>query len=472
MPIVDLPIYGGSYATKSKRFSSQRWVNMYYSPAQGAALSDGIGVGVEGVDQAVTAGDFRYVARGCLVMDNIAYFVLGGTLQRLNADETLTNLGAIAGEQRVSVATNGTQLMIVNELGNGYIFEAGILTQIVATAFTSDNGIPLSVAYADGYFVCPTDEKKFIGSDLDDGLSWNALNYSRADGDPDKIVNDLFFRGQLYMLGETTIEAFQNIGGSDFPWAKIKGLQINKGLSYRHAVVVASDAFFWLGAGSGETPAIWASTGQDAQKISTDAEDYFIRGELNKDGIDDTFAFYYAQDGNYFVGFTFPSKTIVYNLTAKRWFERESLIDDLSFRWRANCMLHCYGSIYIGDMKDGRIGRLDDTVFTEYDNLLVSKWISQPFYNSGRHIFVNWVKVTCESGVGNVLAPDPKIRLAFTPDGRTDGYERERSLGKVGEYFRVTKWNRCGQFNEMVSIILIMSDKAKRILLKVEADIR
>ena len=473
MPIVDLPVYGGSYATKSKLFSSQRWVNMYYSPAQGAALSDGMAVGVEGVSQVATAGDFRYPSRGCLVMDGIPYRVQGGTLQRQNADDTLTNLGVIAGEERVSLATNGTQLMVVNELGNGYIYDkdTSLLTAISSTAFTGDNGKPLSVCYASGYFVCPTDEKKFIGSAIDDGLSWNALDFSRADGDPDKIVSDLSFRGQLYMLGETTTEGFQNVGGADFPWAK-NGILINKGLSFRHAVVVTSDAFFWLGAGVGETPAIWFSTGQDAKKVSTDAEDFFIRGELTKEGIENTFAFSYSLDGSYFVGFTFPSKTIVFNITSQRWFERESLIDGLAYRWRANCLCQAYGSIYIGDFKDGRIGKLDDSLFTEYDGLLVSKWIGQPFYNSGKPIFIISVKVTCEAGVGNALSTDPKIRLAFSTDGRTEGYERERSLGKVGEYHRITKWNRCGRFDHIVMLILTMSDKAKRMILKIEADIR
>ena len=74
--------------------------------------------------------------------------------------------------------------------------------------------------------------------------------------------------------------------------------------------------------------------------------------------------------------------------------------------------------------------------------------------------------------MGNALSTDPKIRLAFSTDGRTEGYERERSLGKVGEYHRITKWNRCGRFDHIVMLILTMSDKAKRMILKIEADIR
>jgi hypothetical protein len=471
MAIVSLPIFGGSYATKSKLFSAQQLTNFYYVPAQGAALSDGYIIGTDGITQVATIGNYRNVSRGSLVMDGIGYYVQGERLVRLNADMTLTDLGEIAGEDRVSMATNGTQLMILNDLGDGYIFEAGTLTDITAPGFT-DNGIPQIAVYFDGYFICSTDEKKFIKSDIDDGFVWNPLDFSRADGDPDEIVAPLSFRGQLYMLGAITGEAFQNVGGADFPIAKIKGLIINKGLSFRHAVVSASDSFFWIGAGENESPAVWSSNGQSADKISTDAEDFIIRGELQKEGIQNTFGFYYAQDGAYFVGFSLPTKTIVYELMAKRWHMRESIIDDISERWRVNSLCQVYGGIYVGDSQDGRIGKLSDDVYQEYGNSIISTWITQPFSKLGEYFSVPMLEVACESGVGTREDPNPQIRLSWSKDGRNFSDERPRALGKVGEYLRRAIWRRLGGFSRLAVMKLVISDNCKKIILKMEADIQ
>jgi hypothetical protein len=471
MAIVNLPVFGGSYATKSRLFSSQQLTNFYYVPAQGAALSDGYIIGTDGITQVANIGNYRNVSRGALVMNGVAYYVQGSRLVRLNAGMTLTDLGEIAGEDRVSMATNGTQLMILNELGDGYIFEAGTLTEITASGFT-DNGTPQKVVYADGYFICSTDEKKFVGSGIDDGLSWNALDFSRADGDPDDIVSPLFFRGQLYMMGAITTEAFQNIGGSDFPFAKIRGLLINKGLAFRHAVVSASDSFFWIGAGENESPAVWGSTGQSAEKISTDAEDFIIRGELQKEGIQNTFGFYYAQDGSYFVGFSLPTKTIVYELLSKRWHARESLIDDVSERWRVNSLCQVYGGIYVGDSQDGRIGKLSPDTYKEYGNAIISTWVTQPFSNQSEYFSVVSFEATCESGVGTSEEPNPQIRLSWSKDGRKFSDERPRALGKVGEYLRRAIWRRLGGFSRLAIMKLVISDNCKKMILKIEADIQ
>jgi hypothetical protein len=471
MAIVDLPVFGGSYATKSKIFSSQQLTNFYYVPAQGAALSDGYIIGTDGITQVANIGNYRNASRGALVMSGVAYYVQGDRLVRLNSDMTLTDIGEIAGEDRVSMATNGTQLMILNELGDGYIFEAGTLSDITDSGFTA-NGTPQITVYYDGYFICSTDEKKFIKSDIDDGLAWNALDFSRADGDPDEIVAPLSFRGQLYMLGAVTSEAFQNVGGTDFPIAKIKGLIINKGLSFRHAVVSASDSFFWIGAGENESPAVWGSTGQTAEKISTDAEDFIIRGELQKEGIQNTFGFYYAQDGSYFVGFSLPTKTIVYELVSKRWHTRESLIDDVSERWRVNSLCQVYGGIYVGDSQDGRIGKLSPDTYKEYGNAIISTWITQPFSNQGEYFSVSSFEATCESGVGTSEEPNPQIRLSWSKDGRNFSDERPRALGKVGEYLRRAIWRRLGGFSRLAIMKLVISDNCKKMIIKIQADIQ
>lgn len=462
-----LPIYSGSHKTKAPQYANQSLINWYVVQSQGAALSDAIIYGVEGITSVATAGNYRYKGRGAWVKDDIPYFVQGTNLVRLNVDLTLTVLGTIAGTKRVSMASNESQLMIVNESGTGYIWDGATLATITDPDFTA-NGTPIGVCVIDGYFVCPTDEKKFIISAIEDGLSWNALDFSRADGDPDKIQTMLPFKGVLYSLGLNTTEGFNNTGGADFPWTKINGLIVNKGLSFKHAYVVTSDAFYFVGSGYGESPAIWLSNGQQAQKISTDAEDYQIRLELEKAGADDSFGFQYSIDGAYFVGFSFPEKTLVYEVTGKTWHDRASFIDGALVRWRPNALVQAYGNLFVSDSQDGRIGRLEPETYTEYGNNIYRELTTQPFSNGGNRILCAALEITMESGSGDVNTPYPQIRLSTSKDGKVFTDERSRGFGGIGEYRKRAIWRRLGRFDRMVVLRFTMTDPVKPTIIKLE----
>lgn len=462
-----LPIYAGSHKTKAPQYANQSLINWYVMQSQSAALSDAIIYGVEGIVNIATAGNYRYKGRGAWVKDDIPYFVQGTNLVRLEANLSLTVLGTIAGTKRVQMASNSDQLMIVNEFGTGYIWDGATLTTITDVDFTA-NGTPTGVCFIDGYFVCPTNEKKFIISAIEDGLSWNALDFSRADGDPDSIQAMVPFKGVLYALGVNTIEGFNNVGGADFPWSKISGLIVNKGLASKHLYAITGDAFYFVGSGYGESPAIWMSNGQQAQKISTDAEDYAIRLELAKTGAEDSFAFQYSIDGAYFVGFSFPEKTLVYEVTGKTWHERVSFIDAELVRWRPNALVQAYGGLYVSDSQDGRIGRLETDTYTEYGSNIYRELTTQPFSNGGDRILVAALELTMESGSGDSTTPNPQIRLSTSKDGKVFSDERSRGFGGIGEYRKRAIWRRCGRFDRMAVLRFTMTDPVKPTIIKLE----
>lgn len=137
-----------------------------------------------------------------------------------------------------------------------------------------------------------------------------------------------------------------------------------------------------------------------------------------------------------------------------------------------NSLCQAYGGIYVGDSQDGRIGQLSPDIYTEYDNAIISTWITQPFSNQGQFFSVPQLELTCESGVGTSEELDPQIRLSWSKDGRNFSDERQRSLGKVGEYLRRAIWRRLGGFSRLAVIKLVISDNCKKMILKIEADIQ
>jgi hypothetical protein len=411
-------------------------------------------------------------------MADKAYFVLGTSLFRLNADQTLDNLGTISGTGRVSIANNGTQLMVLVPGGDGYIFTESpdTLVQITDADFTA-NGNPQYVVFIDGYFCCTTDEgQKFIVSALNDGTSWNALDFGTAESSPDSVVIPIVHKNQLFIAGSITIEGFQNVGGADFPFQR-SGLFFDKGVKSPFSMVKTPDSFMWIGNGENEAPAIWALAGNNTEKVSTKAIDEILQ-RLSDPELATVYGWSYGQQGHYFTGFTLPDTTIVYDHTTGRWHDRESRIQIGGGVWmtipqRHAAYVSAYGKTYVGDSQDGRVGVLDPDTYQEYGVDIIRDVTLQPFQNNMQPFTVPMLEATVESGVGNGDAPDPVMRLRVSRDGgKTFTQERERALGKQGEYNKRAVWRRNGRFDRFAVFKVTLSDPVKPVFIQMTADVQ
>jgi hypothetical protein len=190
MPVTQLPIANGFYVSDSLPISAQECTNWYPNIVQGTGLSQETLFGTEGIVELATSGILDNVNRGAHEMAGKPYFVNGERLYRLDEsgdDYSLTFIGDVAGVARVSMADNGTQLMVLVPNGNGYIYNhvTDTFAQITDSDFTA-NGAPQFVVFIDGYFLITTDSKKFIVSSINNGLSYNALDFGTAESDPER----------------------------------------------------------------------------------------------------------------------------------------------------------------------------------------------------------------------------------------------------------------------------------------------
>ena len=474
-----LPFTNGFYKSDSLPVSAQECINWYPSIPDVPTLSNEILFGTPGLSQVATAGNTSgYVSRGSHRLNGTPYFVQGPSLFRLNSDHSLDEIGTISGAGRVSMADNGTQLMILVPGSTGYIFTESPdnLREITDSDFTA-NGNPLYVTFIDSYFVCTTDGNKFVISSVNDGTSWDALDFGSAESSPDGTTAPVVFNNQLFIGGERTIEGFTNVtSGADFPFTR-SGLFVDIGIVAPFSVVNTPGAFFWLGAGEREGAAIWSLSGNQPQKVSTQAIDQILE-RLNKSQLQDIYGFTYAQAGHYFVGFTLPETTLVYDLSTQRWHERRSRIvkDDgavYTGYWRVSSIVAAYGRLYASDMLDGRIGVLDLDEYEEYDSAIVRTAATMPFHNNMMPFFIPALELTVESGVGNDEAPDPVIELEVSRDGGknyTGGLTRK--IGKVGEYSRRAIWRRLGRSARFDVYRFTLSEPVKPVIIMLTADIR
>jgi hypothetical protein len=469
MPKVVLPIANGYYESDSLPISAQQCTNFYPNIAQAPALNQETLFGTPGLTQVASASNLDN-CRGAHEMNGVPYFVIGGHLYSMASDYTLTQIDAIAGTGRVSMADNGTQMLVLVPGGNGYIYNHSTDTfaQITDADFTA-NGNPQQVVYIDGYFCLTTDSKKFIVSALNDGLSYNALDFGTAESDPDEIVAPIVFKNQLFIGGSQTIEAFQNIGGADFPFQRT-GLFLSKGISSPFSIQSIQDTFVFVGAGANESPAIWALNGNSVAKISTTAIDKEL-SELTEAQIADIYSWAYAEKGAYFVGFALPGTTLVYDTISKRWHERKSFVDGALGAYRVTALVRAYNQLWAGDLVDGRIGQLDQNTYTEYGTEIRRTIVTQPFQNNMQRFSLPELELTVESGVGNSSAVDPKVGLERSTDAKIWDDIKLRSIGKVGEYNRRVIWRRNGSASRFELFRFTISDPVKPVFIQLTADI-
>jgi len=485
MPRVQLPISNGFYESRSLLISGQRCTNLYPHINRLPSFAQESLYGTPGIIQLASSGGPTEANRGGHEMAGIAYFVNGTTLYRLNRNLTsqgaesfdLEALGTIEGNTRVSMADNGSQLCVLVPGGKGYIYNSGAspsFQEITDPDFRA-NGNPEFVRYVDGYFVFNTDQDLFIVSALNDGLSYNALDFGSAEADPDGIITPVVLRNELYLAGRYTLEPFRNVGGADFPFARLEGGVINVGCLSPFSVVNVAQTFMFIGGSENDNPAVYAFTGSGVEEISTDAINFLLE-QLAPEQLDNVFGWFYSEGGARFVGWTLPTKTIVYDLTSQRWHERSSFAvqngTTANTRWRVNSIVQAYNRLIVGDFIDGRVGELNLDIYTEYDQPIVREITTQPFNNQTDRILVPWVELVCEAGVGNNVEQNPKISMARSTDGVSFGSPRTLLVGKKGRYEQRTIWRRCGRAARQEVFRWTMSDPVKWVLIAAWAEIK
>ncbi|PHS60771.1 MAG: hypothetical protein COB12_12730 [Flavobacterium sp.] len=478
MARIPLPLGFSFYQSESLPFSAQRCTNWIPTVAESAALNtralfQPLGL-KEFVDSMLSAN------RDAQMMKEVAYFISGDTLFSVLSTGVINNHGAIEGSGRVSLANNGQYLVIVVPGGSAYAYNnvADTLNKIADTDFrTSD-----TVVFKDGYFVfSASDGTVFFNSALNDPFTYDALDFGSAEINPDRIVALHVNHNELFVAGSETIELFQNVGGAGFPFQRIPGANIQKGVHAKFSLIEFDNTFCFVGGGLNERSAIWKVTGSSsAQKISTDAIDKEIQ-KFTSEEIGNSFALTYSFNGQFLALFTFestriPSRTFVYNATASAlmqqrvWFEfQDGVTDD---RFRVQSIVSAYGKLLVGDSKTGIIGELDSDTLDYYGNEIFRQSASQPFDQGGLPIFAGEFEATFQSGVGLTVGQgsEPIVRMDKSDDGgRTFNSETRRTIGKIGEYGQRSIWRRQGRFPVSRVVRLTITDKVRANLIRLAA---
>jgi len=400
--------------------------------------------------------------RGMWDMDGYLYIVCKSSVYRY-IDGTLTTCtgSLLTSSGRVSMVDNGTQLMIIDGT-YGYYVTGTTVTQITDADFPT----PSSLAFQDGYGVVTQDGTgRIYISALNDFSTWDALDYSTADGEPDDALAVISDHRELWVFGEESIEPYYNSGNADFPFERISGGYQTKGIAAAKSLTAGDNTLFWLSnhrqvlrsTGLGSAPEI-VSTRQLDKKFAA------------YNTVSDAFGFCLDTVGGTWYVLAFPTENVTwaYNTATKRWHQWASypITGDTNIRHRANCYCYHAGNHLIGDYDNGRIYEVDPSSYTDYGNAIKSQVILPTVTRDGRQIYHNRLEVEFKAGVGLATGQgsDPKAVLDWSDNGmRSWSNELWRSIGKIGEYTRRVTWHRLGMARRR-NYRLTITDPVERVI--------
>jgi hypothetical protein len=440
---VKIPFVGASATARSQNANAERSVNCYIEVDQGNQRAPVALYGMPGlVRHATLAGGAH---RGAIASGGYAYFVAGSRVYRMDAAYAVVDCGGInTNAGRVSMATNGTEVIIVDGV-KGWLVTGTVLTQITDVDFP--NGVTVA-AYLNGYFIVFGDgsQKFYWCQTPGSGVAWNGLDFASAEASPDAIAGGVADHGQLWLIGTDSAEVFDNVPDADLPFQRSGSSTIEQGTVSPWTVQAFDNTVVWLSRAKDGHAMFLRSQGGNPVRFSTHALETALAGYST---LADAFAYVFQMLGHSFYVVTFPTAdaTWVYDAASGEWAEwswRDPATNQ-DHRHRSGSHVFLADKHLVGDWENGNVYSLEMDVFTDNGDPIRLLRRTQTLSAEGARLFFAEIEIDMETGVATAACPDPKMMLRYSNDGgHTWSREKQASMGKVGEYGRRVRFGPTG----------------------------
>jgi len=436
---MQIPVIKGVYSGANADYKTSYPLNMM-PVIQDTGISQGYLRPVEGI---VEIGEGLGFSRGAINWNGVHYRVMGSSLCSITEDGTITIIGDVGNNSDKEVTMDYSfDRLAVTSAGDLFYYDGVTLSQVTSPYLI----YALTVVWVDGYFMI-TDGEYLVVTSLADPTVILPTNYASSEIDPDPVVSILKLRNEIYAINRYTIEVFNNIGGSGFPFQRVEGAQIQRGAVGTYATVVYEDTIAFLGSGRNEAPALYLGVSGQAVKISTREIDEILIG-FNETELSTVVLETLNDKSQAFLWVRLPDRTLVYDLTASKaveepiWYIMSSGVTELS-SYRARDVIFCYDKWQVGDTITFKIGTLDNTISTHFGDVTLWEFGTTIIYNKSKGVLFKKLELVALTGrtQGDV---DPVITTSYSLDGRTWSQERPINAGKSGNRLKRLVWWRQG----------------------------
>ena len=433
---MQIPIINGIYTDNAPSIRTSYPVNLVPVPKK-SGISNGY---LRPGDGIVANGTGTGIDRGGINWNGICYRVMGTKLVTVASNGTVTTLGDVGNGGLVTFDYSFDRLAI--QSGGRLYYWNGTLTQVT----DPDLGTVLDFCWVDGYFMI-TDGEFLIVTELNDPTQVNPLKYGSSEIDPDPIVALLKLRNEVYALNRNTIEVFDNVGGELFPFQRIEGAQIQKGVIGTHGCCVFADAVAFLGSGRNEAPGIYMGANATAQKLSTQEIDIVLQGYTEAQLA--TVKLEARNDKNHeHLYVHLPDRTIVYDAMASAamqeqvWYTLTSAIVGFA-QYRARNFVYAYDKWLVGDTQSNQIGYFVENISSHWGLMVRWEFGTLIVYNDTNGALFNRLELVALTG-RVALGLNPAISTSYSLDGQTWSQDRSIRVGSLGNTLKRLVWLQQG----------------------------
>lgn len=430
-----IPLSLGSYTGRSKAANTQSLLNVFPETDMSGGVSPFILTRRPGLSRFVSS-DYAREARGAIAWPGKILCAFGKKTYEVDIPaETITYRGDLdTTEGFLQFAENPDQILIVDGT-YGYYFNksTGALLKITDADFPT----PKACTWKDGYGVVVEDGTgKMYVSAINDFSSWDALDFTTAEFEPDNLVGCISTPDSLIALGEKTTQFYYNSGNSSYPFDPRQGANMQIGCGAKDSAVSRYGFTFWID-DSGQVRIL---NGYVPTVVSTPQIDYRI-SQLST--FSNATGHIYTQEGHTFYMLNFPSDrlTLVYDVVTSQWHERTSYADNS--RYRAAWVAQDGVDVFAGDFTNGRIYKLDSGTYTDNTSPMMWRFTTQAVHGDNNMLQHKLFEIKFDFGVGDTS--DPQVWMQYSDDdGHSWSRENWRGLGKEGEFARRARWYALG----------------------------
>ena len=436
---MQISILNGIYTDNGPDFRTSYPVNMVPVP-KNSGISTGY---LRPGDGLVANGSGPGIDRGGINWQDECYRVMGTKLVSVASNGAVTVLGDVGGPVNTLVTFDYSfDLLAIASGTRLYYWNGTTLTQVT----DPDLGIVLDVVWVDGYFMT-TDGEFLIVTELSDPTQVNPLKYGSSEVDPDPVVALLKLRNEVYALNRNTIEVFDNIGGDLFPFQRIDGAQIQKGVIGTFACCVYIERIAFLGGGRNESPGIYVGAAATTQKISTQEIDELLltysEAQLAQVKLEAR-----NDKSHQHLYVHLPDRTVVYDAAASEalgdqvWFTLTTTVVGFA-QYRARNLVWAYDKWLVGDPQSSTIGYLVDDIGSHWGQKVRWEFGTIIAYNEGKGALFQ--KIELVSLTGRVaLGTNPQISTSYSLDGLSYSQDRYIYVGTIGNTSKRLAWFQQG----------------------------
>ena len=435
---MQIPILNGIYTDNGPDLRTSYPVNMVPVPKNSGISSGFLRPG----DGIVANGNGPGVDRGGINWNGTCYRVMGTKLVRIDDNGIVIVLGDVGGPVDTLVTMDYSFDRLAIASGGRLYYWNGGLTQVS----DPDLGVVIDFCWVDGYFMT-TDGTSLIVTELSDPTQVNPLKYGSSEVDPDPVVALLKLRNEVYALNRNTIEVFDNVGGDFFPFQRIDGAQIQKGVIGTFGCCVFMEQVAFIGSGRNEQPGIYLGANATATKISTQEIDDLLMNYTEAQLA--TVKLEARNDkAHQHLYVHLPDRTLVYDDAASQelgemvWFTLTTTTAGFE-QYRARNLVWAYDKWLVGDPQSSNIGYLVDTIGTHWGQKVRWEFGTLIVYNEGNGAIFHELELVALTG-RVALGIDPQISTSYSLDGLAWSQDRYIRVGTIGNTKKRLAWFQQG----------------------------